>query len=165
MFHHMNCVEMGAEQKNPAGNTLSNHMSSACGRSVALRCGFQVTVAIWPVMGSPWKWTCSSMLLFWDIVSKLGSPWLPWPVPSLPSRDIISSTPWSPRTWWSEGLALSSAVWYGWSITCSTLEDWRLCRDRDWTAGARGAQVTGEYGFQSLNVELQYVTHTSPVQL
>lgn len=137
MFHHVNCVEMGAEQ-NPAGKTLSNHMSSACGRSVALRCGFKVTVDMWPVMGSPWKWACSSRLLLGDMGSRLDSPWLPSPVPSLPSREVISFTPWSPGKWWCGDLGSSSAVWYGWSMTRSTLEDWRLCRDRDCTAGGRG---------------------------
>lgn len=43
------------------------HISPAWGLRLEPRRGFKVTVATWPVMGSPWWWSsCRSKLWLWD---------------------------------------------------------------------------------------------------
>ena len=112
--------------------SLLFYMSSACGRSRADRWGSKVRVAMWPVIGSIWKWSVlSSWVPFWDAGSR---PDLSWFTPSFPIRADISSNSWSHGKCRSGGSASSSAG----SVTYSTREAWRFCRDRDWTVWKMG---------------------------
>lgn len=109
------------------------HMPSACGLILAEPRGSKVTVAMWPVIGSMWKWPIpSSWLLFW------GTDWeadRSWFSSSFPICAVISSSSHS------AGSASSTAENRG-SETYSAEESWKFCRVRDWTVWEWDAETT-----------------------
>lgn len=136
----------------------SRYMSSACGRSLAGRCGSKVTIAMRPVMGSPWKClSSSSWLLLRDMGFKLDSS---WSTPNLLISEVISSTPRSPGKCRCRDSGSSSAE-NGGSVTCNTREAWRLCRERDWTVEDRPREKINN--FKPLRqVHMISTSHSNP---